>query len=261
MPQIFPKGVNHLTRFLVLALPMGFGGTGVGLAAFYRSTYATGIDEVVPQPVAFSHAHHVGQLGIHCLYCHTSVEDSHFANIPPSKTCMNCHQQMWTGADLLKPVRESYRTDQPIVWNRVHNVPHYAYFNHSIHVAKGVGCQSCHGQIDQMNLVFQSKTLLMEWCINCHRNPEENLRPNSEIYSMTWAPGKDVDGKPQLWNRKDLPNWGKITDTDGKSVDSKYVELVGQPRPDNQAALGAKLKEMYHVRDNVTLTSCSMCHR
>ena len=106
MPQIFPKGVNHLTRLIVLGLPMAFGATGVGLAAFYRSSYATGREEVVPQPVAFSHAHHVGQLGIHCLYCHTSVEDSHFAGIPPTKTCINCHQEVWTGADLLKPVRE-----------------------------------------------------------------------------------------------------------------------------------------------------------
>jgi hypothetical protein len=258
MPQIFPKGVNPLGRLIVLGLPMMFGVTCVGLAAFYRSSYATGREEVVPQPVAFSHAHHVGQLGIDCRYCHTSVEDSHFANIPPTKTCMNCHQQMWTGADLLEPVRKSYQTDTPIVWNRVHNVPHYAYFNHSIHVAKGVGCQSCHGQIDQMNLTFQSKTLLMEWCINCHRNPEENLRPKSEVFSMTWAPGKAVDGHAQVWRREDLPNWGKLADgTDHKKV----AELVGKPRPTSQKELGLQLKELYGVRDGVTMTGCSMCHR
>jgi hypothetical protein len=258
MPQIFPKGANPLARLIVLGLPMMFGATCVGLAAFYRSSYATGVDEVPPQPVAFSHAHHVGQLGIHCLYCHTTVEDSHFANIPPSKTCMNCHQQMWIGADLLKPVRRSYETDTPIVWNRVHNVPHYAYFNHSIHVAKGVGCESCHGAIDEMNLTAQKSTLLMEWCINCHRNPEENLRPKSEVFNMTWEVGARVDGKEQLWRREDLPNWGKNAD----GTDSKYVaELVGKPRPDNQRELGAKLKELYGVRDPVTLTGCSMCHR
>ena len=258
MPQIFPKAVNPLTRFLVLLLPMGFGSTGVGLAAFYRSSYTTGKEEVVPQPVAFSHAHHVGQLGIHCRYCHSSVEDSHFANIPPTATCVNCHQQMWHGADMLEPVRRSFQTDTPIVWNRVHNVPHYAYFNHSIHVAKGVGCQSCHGQIDEMNLTFQAKTLLMEWCINCHRNPHEQLRPNSEIYSMTWAPGRPVNGKEQVWVREDLPNWGKNADgTDTAAA----VELLGKPRPTTQAALGAKLKELYDIRDGVTLTSCSMCHR
>jgi hypothetical protein len=235
----------------------------VGLAAFYRSSYATGREEVVPQPVAFSHEHHVGQLGIHCQYCHTSVEESHFANIPPTQTCVNCHQQMWHGSDMLAPVRESYRTERPIVWNRVHNVPHYAYFNHSIHVAKGVGCQSCHGQIDKMNLTFQSSTLLMEWCINCHRNPHEQLRPNSEIYSMTWAPGRLVDGRPQVWVREDFPNWGKVKNPDGTDgADTKWVaELLGKPRPTTQRELGAVLREMYDIRDQVTLTGCSMCHR
>lgn len=264
MPQIFPKGVNPLTRFLVLLLPMGFGGTGVGLAAFYRSGYATGREDVVPQPVAFSHAHHVGQLGIGCQYCHNSVYDSHFANIPATQVCINCHQEMWHGADMLAPVRDSYQKDRPIVWNRVHNVPHYAYFNHSIHVAKGVGCQSCHGQIDQMNLTFQSSTLLMEWCINCHRNPHEQIRPNSEIENMTWAPGRPVNGRPQLWVRGDLPNHGYAAD--GKTNTPLADELLGPdgkgtPRPTTQRELGAKLREMYDIRDGVTMTSCSMCHR
>jgi hypothetical protein len=253
MPQIFPKAVNPITKLLVLALPMGFGATGVGLAAFYRSSYATGRDEVVPQPVNFSHAHHVGQLGIDCRYCHDSVEDSHFAGIPPTKTCMNCHQQIWTGADLLAPVRESYKNDVPLEWNRVHNVPHYAYFNHSIHVAKGVGCQSCHGNVDQMNLTFQSKTLLMEWCINCHRNPEGNLRPKSEAFSMTWTPGT-----PGKWKPGDFPNGGMVNDDHGHQTPHP---LIGQDRPTTQSELGNLLKKEYAVRDPVTLTSCSMCHR
>ena len=259
MPQIFPKAVNPVARMLVLGLPMMFGATGVGLAAFYRSTYATGVNEVVQQPVAFSHAHHVGQLGIHCLYCHTSVEESHFANVPPTKTCINCHQEIWTGADLLAPVRDSYKANTPIVWNRVHNVPHYAYFNHSIHVCKGVGCYSCHGNVDEMNLLWQSKTLLMEWCINCHRNPEENLRPLSEVYNLRWQPGAVTeDGKPQKWKREDLPNMGKQPDgSDTKEV----AELVGKDRPTNQRDLGKQLKELYRVRDAVTLIGCSNCHR
>jgi hypothetical protein len=232
MPQIFHKAANPLGRLIILGFPMLFGATGVGLAAFYRSSYATGMNEVVPQPVAFSHAHHVGQLGIDCRYCHTSVETSSFANIPPTKTCMNCLQQVWTGADLLAPVRASYATDTPIPWNRVHNVPHYAYFNHSIHIAKGVGCASCHGPVDQMNLTFQSKTLLMEWCISCHREPEKHLRPKEEVFSMTWTAAHGGTN-PQ----------------------------TGQPYPTNQADLGRLLKEQYRVRDAVTLTSCSMCHR
>lgn len=256
MPQIFPKAVNPLARMLVLLLPMGFASTGVGLAAFYRSSYATGRGDIVNQPVAFSHKHHVGELGIHCLYCHTSVEDSHFAGIPPTKTCANCHQQMWTGSDMLAPVRDSWNDltgNTSIVWNRVHNVPHYAYFNHSIHVAKGVGCQSCHGNVDEMNLTWQSKTLLMEWCVACHREPENQLRPRSEVYSMTWTPERG--GK---WKADDFPNGGVIRDDLGK--ESPHP-LIGTDRPTNQAELGKVLKQAYSVRDPVTLTSCSMCHR
>lgn len=253
MPQIFPKAANPLGKLTVLGLPVLFAMTAVGLAAFYRSSYATGVDEVVPQPVAFSHAHHVGQLGIDCRYCHTTVEDSHFANVPPSKTCMNCHQQVWSGADLLAPVRESYKADTPIVWNRVHNVPHYAYFNHSIHVAKGIGCQSCHGKLDEMNLTRQTKTLLMEWCIECHRDPSVNLRPKSEATSMTWTPGSG--GK---WKPEDFGWYGTLPDG---SPHPKATELVGKDRPTTQAEIGAVLHDAYKIRDPITMTSCSMCHR
>ena len=258
MPQVFPKSANAVARIVVIGVPLLMGGTGVGLAAFYRSDYTTGRNNIVEQPVPFSHLHHVSQLGIDCRYCHTSVETSSFAGLPPTKTCMNCHQQIWTGSSMLNPVRESYANNTPIVWNRVHNVPHYAYFNHSIHVAKGVGCQTCHGKIDEMNLTFQSSTLLMEWCINCHRNPHEFIRPTSEVYSMTWAPGRLVDGKPQVWVREDLPHWGRTAD--GKDT-AAATELLGKERPRTQKELGAKLKDLYEIRDNVSLISCSMCHR
>jgi hypothetical protein len=252
MPQIFHKAANPISKILLVGLPILFGGTGVGLAAFFRSSYATGVDEVVPQPVAFSHAHHVGQLGIDCRYCHTTVESSGFANVPPTKTCMNCHSQMWTNADLLGPVRESYAADKPIAWNRVHNVPHYAYFNHSIHVAKGVGCQSCHGNVDEMNLTRQTKTLLMEWCINCHKDPAANLRPKSEVTSMTWDPKN-----PGVWKYEDFGFYG--TNPDG-TPHAKAAELVGKPRPTG-AELGKTLKDLHGIRDGVTMMSCSMCHR
>lgn len=229
MPQVFPKSMNVLARVMALGLPLIFGTGVVGGAAFYRSDYTTGTREVVDQPVPFSHKHHVAQLGIGCQYCHTAVEQSASAGLPPTKTCMNCHQQMWVSADLLAPIRKSYEADIPVAWNKVHNVPHYTYFNHSIHVAKGVGCYSCHGRIDEMNLVFQSKTLLMEWCIDCHRNPEKNLRPKEEIYNMTWK-AEDVINK----------------DT-GKPYD--------------QATLGKKLKEAHQVREASVLTNCSICHR
>ena len=230
MAQIFPKALNPIAKMIVLGLPLLGAAGGVTGAAFYRSGYATGVGETPPQPVAFSHGHHVGQLGIHCVYCHTTVETSGFANIPPTKTCMNCHQQIWQGSDMLAEVRESYKTNKPIEWNRVHNLPHYAYFNHSIHVAKGVGCVTCHGRLDQMNLTMQSSTLLMEWCIACHRAPEKHLRPQEEVFNMQW----------------DAAQAGTNPDT-GK--------------PYTQHELGLKLKDQHKVRDAVTLTNCSMCHR
>jgi hypothetical protein len=236
MPQVFPKSMNPISRIMLLSIPLIASTTGVALAAFYRSDYTTGRNEIVDQPIPFSHLHHVSQLGIDCRYCHAQVEVSHFAGIPPTKTCMNCHQQIWNGADLLSPLRASYQTETPIAWNKVHNIPDYTYFNHSIHVGKGVGCASCHERIDQMPLVRQSKTLLMEWCLDCHRHPEKNLRPKSEIYNLGWQPG---DG---------------TTDTDGK----KYGPYEGTG---TQAELGRELKEKYLVREEKVLTNCSMCHR
>ena len=139
------------------------------------------------QPVPFSHKHHVEGLGLQCQYCHTSVEKSSYAGIPPTKTCINCHAQIWTNAELLQPVRHSWATGESINWIRVHDLPDYVYFNHEIHVNKGIGCASCHGRVDEMPLMYQQNTLQMEWCLNCHRNPSVNLRPTSEIYNMAWA--------------------------------------------------------------------------
>jgi hypothetical protein len=234
MPQIFPKAANPIARIMLLSIPLLAASTGVGLSAFIRSDYITGANEVVEQPIPFSHLHHVNQLGIDCRYCHTAVEVSAHAGIPPTKTCMNCHQQVWNGADLLDPLRSSYAQNNPIAWNKVHNVPHYTYFNHSIHVSKGVSCVSCHERIDNMPLVFQSKTLLMEWCLDCHRNPESNLRPKSEVFNLAWKPEQ-----------------GTIDLDDTKFEAGKWT----------QAELGRHLKEKYHVRDGKTLTNCSICHR
>jgi hypothetical protein len=236
MPQVFPKSMNPIARIMLLSIPVIAASTGVALAAFFRSDYVTGRNEIVDQPIPFSHLHHVSQLGIDCRYCHTAVESSAHAGIPPTKTCMNCHQQVWNGADLLDPLRKSYATETPIAWTKVHNVPHYTYFNHSIHVGKGVGCVSCHERIDQMPLVYQSKTLLMEWCLDCHRHPEKNLRPKSEVFNLGWTPAHGT------------------TDTDGK----KYGPAEGTG---TQAELGRHLKEKYLVRDEKTLTNCSICHR
>jgi Cytochrome c7 and related cytochrome c len=229
MAQLFPKSFNILARLSIFAVPFLAAGAGAGGAAFYRSDYTTGAREVVEQPIPFSHKHHVAQLGIDCKYCHTSVEVSADAGLPPTKTCMSCHQQVWQSADLLDPLRKSYTSGTPIAWNKVHNVPHYTYFNHSIHVNKGVGCYSCHGEIDEMNLVYQSKTLLMEWCLDCHRNPERHLRPKDEIYNL------------------------KFKASDIKNPDTGL--------PYDQTTLGLKLKELHQVREPSILTNCSMCHR
>jgi hypothetical protein len=152
-----------------------------------RSSLATRQGIVLQQPVPFSHDHHVAGLGISCLYCHTTVEESSFAGIPPSATCMNCHKLIWNESPMLEPVRESYRTGQPIEWTRVHDLPDFVYFDHSIHVAKGIGCASCHGRVDQMPLMYQAESLQMEWCLDCHRAPEKYVRPRAEIYNMDWV--------------------------------------------------------------------------
>src|SRR6266849_78469 len=188
MSQIFHHSTNTLSRLSI------FGGIFIvaflvwAWAELNASTYATRAKVPVEQPVPFSHEHHVGGLGIDCRYCHTTVENSSFANIPPTKTCMNCHSQIWNNSPTLEPVRESYRTNQSIRWIRVHDLPDYVYFNHSIHVAKGVGCTTCHGQVNKMPLMWQENSLQMSWCLDCHRHPERFVRPKSEVFSVNWQP-------------------------------------------------------------------------
>ncbi len=150
---------------------------------------------VVKQPVPFSHDHHVAGIGIDCRYCHTSVESSSFAGMPPTATCMNCHSQIWSQSPLLEPVRESFRTGTPISWTRVHNLPDYVYFDHSIHIAKGIGCVSCHGRVDKMPLLYQGASLKMEFCLDCHRNPEPHLRPQEAIWDLGWEPAPAAAGE------------------------------------------------------------------
>jgi hypothetical protein len=175
---------------------------GVGAAyAIMGSPYVTGQYQPVDQPIQFSHEHHVNALGIDCRYCHTSVEKSSFAGLPPTETCMTCHSQIWRDSPMLAPVRDSLRDNTPIQWNKVHRVPDYAYFNHSVHVNKGVGCASCHGRVDQMPLISKASPLTMDWCLSCHREPEKNLRPSDKIFDMTWTAGTEAD---QIRQGKDL---------------------------------------------------------
>ena len=191
MAQIFRPSSNTLAAVtfagaLVIAGTAGW----IGLA-LNRSDYVTEVGVARDQPVPFSHKHHVADAGLDCRYCHTSVEVSAFAGIPPTETCMSCHTQIWAEAPILEPVRSSFRTGASIPWIRVHELPDYVYFNHSIHVNKGVGCSTCHGQVDQMPLMYRDNRLHMEWCLGCHRAPERFVRPRDQIYNMAWKPPAD----------------------------------------------------------------------
>ena len=156
----------------------------------------------VEQVVPFSHKHHVGDVGLDCRYCHTSVEKSAFAGLPPTHTCMTCHSQLFTDTPMLAPVVKSFESGRPLQWNRVHDLPDFVYFNHSIHIAKGVGCATCHGPIDRMPLTWRTASLEMQWCLECHRAPEEHVRPLDKVFDMDWKPtgdqlalGKELVGK------------------------------------------------------------------
>jgi hypothetical protein len=222
MPQIFHHSTNTLAKLSI------FGALFILLAAMWvlaeinRSSYNTGQYIERQQPVQFSHKHHSGDDGIDCRYCHTSVETSNSAGMPSTQTCMNCHSQIWADSPYLEPVLQSYKTGVPIEWTRVHDLPDYSYFNHSIHVAKGVGCSTCHGQVDQMPLMYQASSLQMEWCLACHREPEKFIRPKEEVFNMKWP---------------------------------------AQNKSENQIAAARKLKETYDIKDTSILTSCSTCHR
>jgi hypothetical protein len=188
MPQIFHRSANTFSKLSLAGLLIGVASLILFAMLIGRSSYVTRAQEFVEQPVQFSHRHHVLDDGIDCRYCHTSVETSPFAGIPPTKTCMNCHSQIWATAPILEPVRASFRDDRPIRWIRVHDLPDFVYFNHSVHIKKGMGCETCHGRIDEMPLTLQQNTLQMDWCLDCHRNPENYVRPRSEIYTMGYRP-------------------------------------------------------------------------
>ena len=191
MAQIFHRSANTLARVTLIGGALAVAGAAWFAMTFIRSTYVTRRDEVISQPVPFSHDHHVGQIGIDCRYCHTGVETAGFAGIPPTATCMNCHSQIWADSPMLEPVRASFKNNQPLQWNRVHDLADFVYFDHSVHVQRGVGCVDCHGRVDRMPLMRRVSTLQMEWCLDCHRHPERAVRPLSEVFSMTWERPED----------------------------------------------------------------------
>jgi hypothetical protein len=213
MNQLFPRYSNNLSRFSIIG--------GLTFLAFiiwmadetYDSDYVTDVNTPIDQPIQFSHKHHVGDDGIDCRYCHASVTISSFAGIPSTETCMTCHSELWQQSPILAPVRSSYQTNAPLRWKRVHNLPKYVYFDHSIHINKGIGCSTCHGRVDQMPLVWKVATLRMEWCLECHRAPEKNIRDRDQIFNMEWTPSKDqvLNGK-RLAKRYGVASTQRITD-------------------------------------------------
>jgi hypothetical protein len=222
MPQIFTASADTRLRAALFILCL----LGVVLLLFgggyMNSSYATLVGWVRDQPVPFSHEHHVGGLGIDCRYCHTAVETSARAGLPATHICMTCHSQIWTGAPMLAPVRQSLATGRPLEWQRVARVPDYVYFNHSIHIARGVPCVTCHGRVDKMALMMRAQPFQMRWCLDCHRNPAPQLRPPSEVTRMDWT------------------DWEK--------------------HPEEHRDYGALMVKAYGIRPE-KLDDCNICHR
>jgi hypothetical protein len=191
MPQIFHPSANVISKVSIFGAIFFIATFAWVLTQIFRSPYATNVDVPIEQPIPFSHDHHVAGLGIDCRYCHSSVEESRFADIPPTHTCMTCHVQIWADSPVLEPVRSSFDTGEPIQWVRVYDLADFVYFDHSIHVTKGVGCETCHGRVDRMPLTWKAHTLYMDWCLECHREPERFVRPRDRVFEMGWEPAQD----------------------------------------------------------------------
>ena len=191
MARIFGPQANTVSRTSLVVAIAALAGFAVVMGVFVRSPYVTRAEEPINQPVLFSHQHHAGDLGLDCRYCHTSVEDSSYSSLPATEICMTCHSQIWTESPLLAPVRQSFITNTPIAWNKVNTLPDYVYFDHSIHVQKGVGCATCHGQVDEQPLALKAQSLQMSWCLDCHRDPGPNLRPVAQVTNMHWQAPAD----------------------------------------------------------------------
>lgn len=191
MPQIFSPRTNTFARLSILAILLGVLIITGALAWWLHSSAFTKVGVAIQQPIPYSHALHVGALGLNCRYCHDTVDQSSFADLPPSETCMSCHSQIAVNSPNIAPIAQSYESGQPIQWVRVNQLPGFVYFNHEIHVNKGVGCETCHGRVDQMNQVAKAHTFYMSWCLECHENPQKYLRPVENVYDMGYVPSQD----------------------------------------------------------------------
>ncbi len=191
MPALFPRWTNTAVRTVLISLAVVLPGVPISVMAWQRTPGATGSGYSPDQPVPFNHLLHVTDFRIDCRYCHASAERSSVAGLPPSSACTACHNEVWSNSIALAPVRQSLATNRPVAWNRVNRLPDFVYFNHSIHVAKGVGCETCHGRVDRMSQVVRTAPLTMQWCVDCHANPGPKLRPVDEITVMGRAVGAD----------------------------------------------------------------------
>jgi hypothetical protein len=222
MPQIFTaSGDTRLRAGLIMVLFV-FVGSMVFFAGFMESTYQTHVGWVRDQPVPFSHLHHVGGLGVDCRYCHVSVETGAQASLPTTHVCMTCHSQLWTGASMLAPVRASLANGRPLEWQRVARLPDYVYFNHSIHISRGVPCETCHGRVDRMPLMARAEPFTMQFCLDCHRDPGPHLRPRDQVTRMDWS------------------DWDRHSEA--------------------HAQFGRQMMQRYGI-EPAKLTDCSICHR
>jgi hypothetical protein len=208
MPQIFPPAANTWSKLSIVAavvLMMASGWLGLTIV---RSPYVTRAQVVRDQPVPFSHKHHVQQVGLDCRYCHASVDRSPFAGMPATEVCLGCHAHIWADSPMLAAVRESQRQQRPIAWTRVHDLPDFVHFDHSIHVAQGVGCTTCHGHVEEMPLMWREATLHMDWCLGCHRHPERYVRPRDQVFSVSWPPVQPAQQEPSLRDQSLVKNYG-----------------------------------------------------
>jgi Cytochrome c7 and related cytochrome c len=244
--SLFKPWSNTVARLSLAGIALGAAGALGGMMIYVRSPLYTQQADPIDQPVQFDHRHHVGEEGIDCRYCHTQVEKAASAGYPPTSLCLNCHAQIWNKSPKLAPVRESFFTNTPIPWERVHKLPHYVYFNHSIHVAKGVGCVTCHGRIDKMASVEKFASLEMSWCLECHRSPEKYLRPKDEVVNLQWeAPSTTEAAVREL-----------VLHGLAKSESEALPLLAGSDDP--RVAFGLALVDRHDVH---TRTSCDTCHR
>jgi hypothetical protein len=250
MAQIFRPSANSVAKLSLISFAIGVPSVWLAIAGLSRSPANTKVDVPLNQPVPFSHQHHTGELGIDCRYCHTTVEKSAYAGLPSTETCMSCHSQIWTNSPLLEPIRQSYETNTPIQWNLVNKVPQFVFFNHSIHIARGLNCNICHGPVNEMQITWKGNSFQMAWCLQCHRAPERylhenktagNQSPRQQVFNLYWElQEKGPKGLPDDEKELALGKW------EG-SDDAKDIEA------------GKELITKYgvHVQQ---LADCSVCH-